>query len=320
MSALYLNNRLVHYEVFGRGQPVIFLHSWVGSWRYWVSIMDQVAVGYRAYALDFWGFGESERETTDLSIEAYVQMLLDFMDDMGISKANLIGHGLGGMVALRAAREHPARFTRLLLVSTPLQGSILDSVTKRGTLSRLLGSGNPTSIWAKLIRQIPIDDSEIQQELYEDTESLNETVLVRVQQSIQSTDLLTTLQEINETIPLLAVYGEKDSIVPPDHTQIYPYFLVRKELDDDEGDEVEEDAVDDEESEAGEASDGNAPPPGKHRPHQLVVFPGANHFPFLEDSMTFSRMIMDFLTSKRDDLPIGLKEHWRRRVSQSEYL
>jgi hypothetical protein len=36
--------------------------------------------------------------------------------------------------------------------------------------------------------------------------------------------------------------------------------------------------------------------------------------------MTFSRMIMDFLTSKRDDLPIGLKEHWRRRVSQSEYL
>lgn len=312
MSALYLNNRLVHYEVLGRGQPVIFLHSWVGSWRYWAPTMDQVAVRYRAYALDFWGFGESERDTDEPSIPGYVHMLIGFMDDMGIQRANLVGHGLGGMVALQAAQALPERFTRLFLVSTPLYGSVLEGVTKKGMFSRIIGAGSPSNIWSKLIRQIPIKDLEIQQELYEDTESLNEQILTRVQQSILSADLLSTLQSLRETIPLLAVYGEKDPIVPPTHTRSYPYFLVRDE----------DDANDDHESPRNLIPGGSG---GQHdtsprRPHQLVVLPGANHFPFLEDPMTFHRLMMDFLVSKTTDLPIGLKEHWRRRVSQSEYL
>ncbi|NJN66203.1 MAG: alpha/beta fold hydrolase [Chloroflexaceae bacterium] len=290
MSALYLDNRLVHYEVFGRGQPVIFLHSWVGSWRYWVSTMDQVSVRYRTYALDFWGFGESERNYQDLGITTFVQMLHGFMDDMGIRKANLVGHGLGGMVAVRAAQTSPERFTRLLLVATPLEGAILGGLTRRGTFSRLLGSSNPSTTWTKLIRQIPVDDSEVQQELYEDTDSLSEQVISSVQKSIMETDLRSSLRELDESIPVLAVYGEKDSIIPPDHAQTYPFLR------------------DDRPYEEG------------HPPHQLVLFPGANHFPFLEDSTAFSRMVLDFMMSKKEDLPIAIKEHWRRRVSQHEYL
>lgn len=280
MSALYLDNRLVHYEVFGRGQPVIFLHSWVGSWRYWVSTMDQVAVRYRTYALDFWGFGESDRNHADCSISVYADMLCRFMDDMGISRANLVGHGLGGMVAIRAAKDNPDRFIRLLLVSTPLQGAVINGATKGGTFSRLLGQNNPSSIWSKLIRQIPISDPEVQQELYEDTDSLSEEVVKNIQKSIFATDLRPVLKSLSTNIPLLAAYGEKDSIVTPDHAR---FLNENNEL-----------------------------------PHQLIVLRGASHFPFLDDPMTFSRMLLDFLISQGS--PVEIKEHWRRRVNQREYL
>ena len=69
MSATHLNNRLVHYEVVGRrGQPVIFLHSWLGSWRYWLPTMDAISDRYRSYALDFWGFGESDRRESTFAL------------------------------------------------------------------------------------------------------------------------------------------------------------------------------------------------------------------------------------------------------------
>jgi pimeloyl-ACP methyl ester carboxylesterase len=280
VSVLYLDNQLVHYEVFGRGQPVIFMHSWIGSWRYWVSTMEQLAVRYRTYALDFWGFGESERNYTSLTLQSYVDMVRNFMDTMGIRKANLVGHGMGGMVAIKLASEMPDRCIRLMLVSTPLQGSILSGITKGGTFSRLFGMNNPTSTWSKLVRQIPIHDPEVQQELYEDTDSLSEQVLSSVQKSIQGTDLRPLLKGLDENIPLLATYGEKDGIVPSDHAMF---------LNDEYG-----------------------------LPHQLLILRGVNHFPFLEETTTFSRLLMDFLVSQGS--PIEIKEYWKRRVSQRDYL
>ncbi len=57
MSAITIENDLVHYEVLGRGRPVILVHGWLGSWRYWVPAMQQLSSKYRTYALDLWGFG-----------------------------------------------------------------------------------------------------------------------------------------------------------------------------------------------------------------------------------------------------------------------
>lgn len=282
VSALYLDNRLVHYEVFGRGQPVIFLHSWVGSWRYWVSTMDQVSVRCRTYALDFWGFGESDRNFDGLAISTCVEMLCQFIATLSIpSRVTLVGHGLGGMVAIRAAKEHPELFSKLMLVSTPLDGSILQDVVKGGTFSRLLGHTNPTNTWSKLVRQVPIDNEEIQQELYEDTDSLSEQIVSSIQSSVLNTDLRPTLRTLDESIPVLVSYGEKDAIVSPEHAK----FLNNDD---------------------------------HERPHQLIIFRGTNHFPFLEDTTTFSRTLLDFLVSEGS--PIEVKNQWRRRVSQREYL
>ncbi len=279
MSAIHLENRLVHYEVFGRGQPIIFLHSWLGSWRYWVPTMDLASERYRAYALDFWGFGESDRKGANFNVTSYVDMLCHFMDELGMPVANLVGHGMGGIVAIRAARERPERFLKVMTVATPLTGQAIAGHIKPGTFSKLFGGGgSTTNVWAKLIKNIPIADPEVQQELYEDTEGLSEQVLGSVQDSLLDTNLHQDLKAL--TVPLLAVYGGQDKIVTPEHAS----FL--NEL--------------------------------TERPVQLLVLPKANHFPFLEQSNTFSRLLLDFLVSQ--GTPVEIKEEWRRRVNQREYL
>lgn len=279
MSAIHLDNRLVHYEVFGRGQPIIFLHSWLGSWRYWVPTMDLASERYRAYALDFWGFGESDRKGANFNVTGYVDMLCHFMDELGMPVANLVGHGMGGIVAIRAARERPERFLKVMTVATPLTGQAIAGHIKPGTFSKLFGGGgSTTNVWAKLIKGIPIADAEVQQELYEDTEGLSEQVLSSVQDSLLDTNLQQDLKAL--TVPLLAVYGGQDKIVTPEHAS----FL--------------NDLTD--------------------RPVQLLVLPKANHFPFLEQSNTFSRLLLDFLVSQ--GTPVEIKEEWRRRVNQREYL
>ena len=120
MSAITIENDLVHYEVLGRGRPVILLHGWLGSWRYWVPAMRQLSMKYRTYALDLWGFGDSGRDPQRYSFESQVMLLHEFMEKLGITKAALVGHGLGASISARYAAQHPDRVPRLMVVSPPL--------------------------------------------------------------------------------------------------------------------------------------------------------------------------------------------------------
>ncbi|MGQ9908584.1 MAG: alpha/beta hydrolase [Candidatus Flexifilum sp.] len=120
MSALTINGELVHYEVLGRGRPVILLHTWLGSWRYWTPTMQQLQATYRLYALDLFGFGDSAKNPVHYSLEHQIALLEDFMAQMALPKAAFIGHGLGALLAAEFARRHPDRVARLLAVSAPL--------------------------------------------------------------------------------------------------------------------------------------------------------------------------------------------------------
>jgi pimeloyl-ACP methyl ester carboxylesterase len=120
MSAITVDNDLVHYEVLGRGRPVILLHDWLGSWRYWVPAMQQLSMKYRAYALDLWGFGDSGRDASHYHFDAQVTLLGQFMEKLGINKAALVGHGLGAAVVVRYATQNPDRVPRLMAISPPL--------------------------------------------------------------------------------------------------------------------------------------------------------------------------------------------------------
>ncbi len=265
MSAIHIDNRLVHYEVVGRrGAPVIFLHSWLGSWRYWLPTMEHAAERYRTFAIDFWGFGESDRRDGAFSIAEYVDLVMRFMNQLGIARASVVGHGLGGMVALRAASQHPDRFTRLMIVSTPIQGSQIQNHIRPSALSRLFNRVAPGNVWTRLMRQLNVDYPQILNEIIEDTDSLSETVVQRVIASVAETDLRGDLERL-ET-PLLAVFGEKDAIVSPDQARF---------LHDDHA-----------------------------SMQQVIKLPRSNHFPFLDQPNVFNRLLMDFQESKGTQVEI----------------
>src|SRR5271169_6562228 len=107
MSAIFLDHEIVHYEVLGRGRPIIFLHGWVGSWRSWLPTMQVASAYYRTYAIDLWGFGDTSKQPLRYSLESQVELINSFLDQMGIAKFVLIGHGLGAVVALLYNQLNP---------------------------------------------------------------------------------------------------------------------------------------------------------------------------------------------------------------------
>lgn len=120
MSAISVDGDLVHYEVLGRGRPVILLHGWIGSWRYWIPTMRFLQLKYRVYAIDLFGFGDSGKNVKKYSISSQVVLLADFMRQLGIPKAAMIGHGLGAQVIVNYAHQNPERVALMMLSSLPL--------------------------------------------------------------------------------------------------------------------------------------------------------------------------------------------------------
>lgn len=120
MSAITVDGDLVHYEVLGRGRTVVLVHGWIGSWRYWIPLMRQLQLKYRVYALDLFGFGDSGKNPAKYGLEQQINLVDDFMKQLGIPKAALIGHGLGAMVLAHYAQRNQDRVARMLLVGAPL--------------------------------------------------------------------------------------------------------------------------------------------------------------------------------------------------------
>jgi pimeloyl-ACP methyl ester carboxylesterase len=198
MSAVVLKEGLVHYEAIGRGAgPLVFVHGWLGSWRYWVPAMEELAMTRRTYALDLWGFGDSDRRR-DYSVAAYVDLLQAFLDEMGIQRAGLVGHSLGGLVALHLAARSPQRVERVMGVSVPLLGASIEHA-----FALLSGNGNAV---ARLIAR-RANFPEVEREARKaDLDAI--TVSMR---SALEHDLSEAV--LPAYIPVLLVHGEEDSLV-----------------------------------------------------------------------------------------------------------
>ena len=103
----------------GRGAPVVLLHGWINSWAVWRETMIHLAEQrrFKVYALDFWGFGESAKETgAPFRVNSYVSMVEQFMEEMGIMQAPVIGHSMGGTVSLSLTLKHPELVRKVAVV------------------------------------------------------------------------------------------------------------------------------------------------------------------------------------------------------------
>lgn len=262
MSGILVRGSLIHYETFGRGEPLVFVHGWLGSWRYWVPAMEDLSTEYRAYALDLWGFGDSDKAHEHYDVPTYVDLLVAFMDELGIWRAPLVGHTLGAAIAAELATKHPDRVSKVMAVGLPLGAE---------GINRKLLSAGPNDTLARLFwhRQRPYDEVE------RSVPKIAKNAIALTVQSVARLDLHETLDELD--VPLLTVYGDRDNIIDASQAE---------ELED------------------------------NHYAARAIVLSGTHHFPMLDETARFTRLLRDFMDvdTPEDLQELTIKQEWRRRT------
>ncbi len=260
MSVIVLDSGIVHYEVLGRGKPLLFLHSWVGSWRYWIPSMQAMSINYRTYSLDLWGYGESSKNNR-YTLTEQADLVNQFMYSMGIMRVVLVGHGLGALAAIYFALQYPELVDRLMTVSFPLDD---------GTINPRLSTNSPMelAIWlsGRNVDMEPV--------LLEASKADARAIHTSLQEysNYRLGDLI-----CNFTTPCLYVHGQNDPVVgaPQDSRML------------------------------------DIPPQS-----YSIIFEQSGHFPMLDESARFNRLVLDFLSLPSGESPreLQLKEEWKRRV------
>jgi pimeloyl-ACP methyl ester carboxylesterase len=103
------------YRHYGEGQPVIILHGILGISDNWVTIGRRLAEKFEVFIPDQRNHGQSPHSDT-FSYYALTNDLFEFIEDHQLSKPILIGHSMGGKVAMNFALEHPHRIEKLIVV------------------------------------------------------------------------------------------------------------------------------------------------------------------------------------------------------------
>lgn len=118
MSVVTVNGERLGYEEAGVGTPIVFLHG-VGTDRMaWRPQMAHFSLSWRAIALDYPGYGESDRPARPLSREDIAGRLLGAWSELGVKKTHLVGLSMGGVVALEILRQAPERILSLTLADS----------------------------------------------------------------------------------------------------------------------------------------------------------------------------------------------------------
>jgi pimeloyl-ACP methyl ester carboxylesterase len=218
VSSITTDQGIVHYEVYGRGRPVILLHGYLGSWGLWQDTMAYLGRYYRTYALDFWGFGESDAKLGDtFVVQDFVGMVNQFMEQLGIAQAPLVGHSMGGTVSLSVAMQYPERVQKVVVIGSPIVGSSLSVLLKLFGI-RPIGFIVYTNLWAfklsyRLLARFYSADKKWSRMMDRDVSRTKLEAFFLSIGSLRKTDLRPRLPNIQ--VPVMGMYGPKDIVVHP---------------------------------------------------------------------------------------------------------
>lgn len=270
-----LHGHRVSYRIAGEGPVVLLIHGIAGSSQQWLDSMTLLAESHTVIAPDLLGHGRSAKPRGDYSLGAYAAGLRDLLIALDHRKATVVGHSLGGGIALQFSYQFPERSARLVLVSSgglgrevhpllraaTLPGSELvlplisnDTVRNAGTaVSQVVGrlgfrAGPDIAEFARGYGSLA--DGDARQAFIHTLRA----VIDPGGQRVNASDRL----YLAEDMPTLIVWGRRDPIIPVQH--------------------------------AGIAQRGM---PGS----RLEVFDDAGHFPQLDEPVRFARSLSDFIES-----------------------
>jgi len=113
-----LHGHQVVYRIAGSGPAVVLVHGMVNSSRHWQAVASRLATRYTVIAPDLVGHGDSATPRGDYSLGAHAAVIRDLLSALGIERATMVGHSLGGGVAMVFFWQFPERVERLALVSS----------------------------------------------------------------------------------------------------------------------------------------------------------------------------------------------------------
>jgi pimeloyl-ACP methyl ester carboxylesterase len=212
MSAIILDGSMVHYEALGRGRPIVFLHGWVGSWRYWINAMQAASTSYRAYAVDLFGFGDSTRDPLRYPIERQADLINRFLEEMGIGKVALVGHGLGALVGMSFVRQWPRSVDRMMAINCPTEYDAINGRMRTASLTELvdwLSSRTPEAVSA-----------------LSDASKADPIAVSASLANLQHDSIFSDIRNLG--VPCLMVYGPNDPAIatpPPEKSDLLPQHM-----------------------------------------------------------------------------------------------
>lgn len=107
----------VRYVDVGSGAPVLLIHGLGGSIESWTNNIGELAKGMRVIAVDLPGFGLSDKPKMNYTIKFYKEFVVQFLKQLQLEQASIVGSSLGGHVAAEVAINHPSFVNKLVLIS-----------------------------------------------------------------------------------------------------------------------------------------------------------------------------------------------------------
>ena len=230
-SAVIGGHRLF-YRTGGDGKPVVLIHGVGASSQIWMRNLAPLARNHRVYAPDLIGFGRSEKSKPPYTVADHVDCLYNLICHLQIEKTSLIGHSIGGLIAVDFCLAHPEMVDKLILVDSIALPNSKPSLIERMICLPVLGE-LVVAFRSKLILK-----NFIAKKFYHRPRSVTDEMLAPMMQADRAAilELTRTVPHTNRReamkgikIPTLILWGDQDQVIPRSHALLLQQLIPKSQ-------------------------------------------------------------------------------------------
>ena len=217
METIHVNGIRLTYERRGTGMPMVLLHGYPLDHQIWDDVVPVLADTFELIIPDLRGFGGSSTVDSFSAMEDYAADIAALLDQLEIQKAAVVGHSMGGYVALAFARLYPDRITGLGLVSSQVLADPPDRKEGRYKSAADVADKGIAGVVATMTPKFTADPrlQEFAKQVMERQQPAGYiSALKAMAERVDSTPLLSSIR-----FPVVLVHGDADSLIPIDRAR-----------------------------------------------------------------------------------------------------
>lgn len=201
------------FDEQGAGDAIVFLHGVGSDKAVWDEQLTHFgARGYRAVALDYPGYGESDSPSSDPDRRRIAEYVFAALDELKVTTAHVVGLSMGGVIALEMLRQQSARLRSLVLADTFAKHPDADAILQR-SLDGMATLGMEEFARQRISAVLqPHASSELKTRVVENMARINARSYTWASRAVWTADYLADLPHINT--PVLVIVGERDGLTP----------------------------------------------------------------------------------------------------------